>query len=274
MQAVTPECPRPPRPGSAARPPAARAPQQPQPAAADRPRRPPACRTAAPPPPAPQSPASPANGAGDPLAPRAPQPPPPAPPPPSRRPPAARRAAAGAARPAGRAARRRAPPAQPAEPDPRGDHAAPADGDEGQPGETVALGVEPGGRARVLALVRNQSGDRRQLRAVSARTPGEWWSIFPNTVYLVPFGTGGTYEQEVEIHLHPPRTPEAEARIWDLEVVGAVEGLQPAGRRGAAACSGSSPFEEFETKLAPERASGRKKANFDVAVKQQGQRAR
>ena len=84
---------------------------------------------------------------------------------------------------------------------------------------TLALSVEPGQRDRVLALVRNQGSivDNYQLRVEGM--PDDWWSIFPDTVYLVPFGTGGTYEQEVEIHIHPPRTPEAEAKLWELKVV-------------------------------------------------------
>ena len=75
----------------------------------------------------------------------------------------------------------------------------------------------------------------------------------------MPFGTSGTYEQEVEIHLHPPRTAEAEARIWDLQVVGQSRAHE---RQAAAAPLklGIQPFEEFETKLSPERVSGRRKA--------------
>ena len=82
----------------------------------------------------------------------------------------------------------------------------------------------------------------------------------------MPFGTSGTYEQEVEIHLHPPRAPEAEARIWELQVAGESKAYQ---RQAAAAPLhlGIQPFEEFKTKLSPERASGRKKAQYDVAVK-------
>ena len=95
-------------------------------------------------------------------------------------------------------------------------------------GETLATGVDPGGRTRVLALVRNQSGIVDNYELSVRGLPDDWWSIFPNTVYLVPFGTSGTYEQEVEIHLHPPRTPEAEARIWELEVTARVEGLHSA----------------------------------------------
>ena len=125
--------------------------------------------------------------------------------------------------------------------------------------------MEPGGRNRVLALVRNQSSIVDNYELSVRGLPDDWWSIFPNTVYLVPFGTSGTYEQEVEIHLHPPRTPEAEARIWELEVVGHSKAYS---RQAAAAPLqlGILPFEEFKTKLAPERVSGRKKANFDVAV--------
>src|SRR6478735_5210816 len=150
-----------------------------------------------------QTPASPPNGggapaaSGDPLAappPPAPAPPPAAPPAPAAqpKPPTLRQPAAPAP----------AVPAQPAEPDPAAITLRLPEGDRGDPGTTLAVGVEPGGRARVIALVRNQSGivDNYELSALGL--PAEWWSIFPNTVYLVPFGTSGTYEQEVEIHLH------------------------------------------------------------------------
>ena len=53
-------------------------------------------------------------------------------------------------------------------------------------GVTLAVGVEPGQRERALALVRNQSGivDNYELRVDGI--PREWWSVFPDTVYLVP----------------------------------------------------------------------------------------
>ena len=70
----------------------------------------------------------------------------------------------------------------------------------------------------------------------------------------------------MEIHFHPPRSAEAEARIWELEVAGESKAYN---RQAAAAPLhlGIQPFEEFKTKLSPERASGRKKAQYDVAVK-------
>ena len=79
--------------------------------------------------------------------------------------------------------------------------------------------MHPGSRVRVLAMVRNQSGivDNYQLSVEGM--PDDWWSIHPEMVYLTPFGSSGAYEQEVEVHLHPPRAPEAEARIWPLTIV-------------------------------------------------------
>ena len=118
----------------------------------------------------------------------------------------------------------------------------------------------------MLALVRNQSGIVDNYELSVRGLPKDWWSIFPNTVYLVPFGSSGTYEQEVEIHFHPPRSAEAESRIWELEVAGESKAYN---RQAAVAPLhlGIQPFEEFKTKLSPERASGRKKAQYDVAVK-------
>src|SRR5215210_2614131 len=159
-----------------------------------------------------------------------------------------------------------AAPAQPAEPDPAAITLRLPEGEQVALGETLAMGAEPGGRARVLALVRNQSGIVDNYDLSVSGLPGDWYSIFPNTVYLVPFGTSGTYEQEVEVHIHAPRSAEAEARIWELEVVADSKAYS---RRAAAAPLrlGIQPFEEFKTKLQPERASGRRKAQFDVAVR-------
>jgi beta-lactam-binding protein with PASTA domain len=130
---------------------------------------------------------------------------------------------------------------------------------------TLALSVEPGQRDRVLALVRNQGTivDNYQLRVEGM--PDSWWSIYPDTVYLVPFGTGGTYEQEVEIHIHPPRSPEAKAQLWQLQVVAHSKAQE---RTAAAVPLGLviEPYTETSTNIRPQRAKGRRKAHYDVAV--------
>jgi beta-lactam-binding protein with PASTA domain len=132
-------------------------------------------------------------------------------------------------------------------------------------GVTLAIGVDPGQRERALALVRNQSGivDNYELRVEGL--PPEWWSIYPDTVYLVPFGSSGTYEQEVEIHFHPPRTPEAVARTWELQVV-ANSKANNADAASAPLELTIFPYQETTTKVVPERVKGRRKADFGVAV--------
>src|SRR5262249_2997263 len=95
--------------------------------------------------------------------------------------------------------------------------------------------------------------------------PEDWYSIYPSTVYLVPFGSGGTYEQEVEIHLHPPRGPEAEARVWDLSVV-AISKAHGVEAAPAPLALHIAPYIETVTTLRPQRKKGRRKATFDVTV--------
>src|SRR4051794_32033688 len=242
VQAVTPEMlqgAEPPAPAAAPEPTAAPpGPMQPPP---------PAARPASPPP----APEGPGNGHGEPPAPAAPAAAPV---------PTMRQAAVSVPAPAPAA------PAQPAEPEPAAISLRLPEGEQVGLGETPAVGAEPGGRARLLALVRNQSGIVDNYELSVGGLPAEWCSVFPNTVYLVPFGTSGTYEQEVEIHFHPPRSAEAEARIWELEVVGDSKAYN---RQAAAAPLklGIQPFEEFKTKLSPERVSSRKKAQYDIAVR-------
>ena len=87
----------------------------------------------------------------------------------------------------------------------------------------------------------------------------------PRTVYLVPFGAGGTYEQEVEVHLHPPRGPEAEARVWDLKVVADSKAHRIVAATAPLALH-IQPYIETATTLRPQRKKGRRKADFDVTV--------
>jgi hypothetical protein len=82
------------------------------------------------------------------------------------------------------------------------------------------LVVEAGGHANLPTLVRNQSGIVDNYEIQVKGMPEEWWNATPPSVYLVPFGApSGTYEQEVTLHFNPPRSAEAEARVWELEVV-------------------------------------------------------
>lgn len=133
-------------------------------------------------------------------------------------------------------------------------------------GGIVGVSVEPGARAVLYALVRNQSGvvDNYDLTVVGL--PDGWWSISPATVYLVPMGAGaGTDEQEVAVHIHPPRVPQAVARTWAFEVVvhsrayGAQASAAPAEVEVGA-------YVDVRTELLPDRQRGRRQAQFTLAA--------
>lgn len=235
----------------------------------------------APPPPTPTArvtpavPPQPESGNGQGNGHQAPPPPPPPPAPPAPAPPTANslpaiqrvQPPAPSERPIARTLVRGAVPSQPAAPQQNEPATIVLRLPEGDPakGETLHQAVEPGQRERVLALIRNQSGivDNYDLRIEGM--PQDWWSIHPGTVYLVPFGSGGTYEQEVEIHVHPPRGPEAEARVWDLQVVADSKANRSVAAQAPLALH-IQPYVETATTLRPQRRKGRRKATYDVTV--------
>ena len=194
------------------------------------------------PPPPPPAPRSPAPGGGA----QAPPPPPPPPEPPRTAPPP--------------------PPAASAAPQPSAAISLRlADDEPSATAGPLGFAVRPGERVRVIALVRNQSSIVDNYTLIVHGFPREWYSVLPETVYLVPFGSAGAYEQEIEIHLHPPRTPEAEARRWELRV-----GVMSRADGGEVASTpmtlGIHPYEDYAIRVRPERASGRLRAKYDVAI--------
>ena len=138
--------------------------------------------------------------------------------------------------------------------------------DDGATDGTVALSVRPGERAVVLGLVRNESDIVDNYEIEVHGLPEGWWTVTPPTAYLVPYGTSGKYEQEVQIHLHPPRSPEAHARPWAIEVV-AYSRAHGTELAAAPATLTIEPYEDVAAKLAPDRASGRLKARFVLTVR-------
>jgi len=141
-----------------------------------------------------------------------------------------------------------------------------AEATDGAGGEVTATAA-PGGQATLVALIRNQSGIVDNYDVEVAGVPPEWWTATPPTVYLVPFGApAGQSEQDVEIRFHPPRSAQAEARSWPITVQarskahGAVSG-------SATATLVITPFEELDSELRPEVASGRRSATFALAVR-------
>jgi beta-lactam-binding protein with PASTA domain len=130
----------------------------------------------------------------------------------------------------------------------------------------VQASVGPGARATIVGVIRNQSEVVDNLDLAVRGLPDGWWTVTPATAYLVPYGTAGTYEQQLEIHVHPPRAPEAQARAWPFEVVATSRAF---GQEVAAAPATAviEPYFEIATELRPERASGRLKGQYKLTVR-------
>ncbi len=140
---------------------------------------------------------------------------------------------------------------------------------EDDPGALVSVTVMPGNDVTLVLRIRNQGEmvDTFDLRVDGL--PATWWTISSPTVFLNPWGTSGDYEVETQIRLHPPRTPQSEARAWPLMVVARSRSLG-ADVASAAARLTLEPFVTTVMHVGPERRAGRRHASFDVAVANQG----
>jgi beta-lactam-binding protein with PASTA domain len=130
----------------------------------------------------------------------------------------------------------------------------------------IEIEVRPGERATLIALIRNESEVVDNYDLSVTELPDGWWRAEPPTAYLVPFGTGGTYEQEIQIHVEPPRTPDARAKPWPFEVVAFSRAFQ-AQVAEAPATVRIVPYQDVSSKVSPDRASGRLKARFLLTVR-------
>ena len=130
----------------------------------------------------------------------------------------------------------------------------------------LEVSVRPGERVVVLGLIRNESGIVDNYDISVSGLPEGWWTVTPATAYLVPYGTSGNYEQELQIHLHPPRTPEAQARAWQAEVVASSRAYETQ-VAGAPATVEVQAYQDVAAKLAPDRASGRLKARYKLTIR-------
>ena len=143
-------------------------------------------------------------------------------------------------------------------------------GGEARAGGPVIVRVPAGGEASLVAVVRNQSGivDSFEMRVDG--WPGEWWTVSPQTIHLVPAGAESeSPEQEVLVRLHPPRAAQAEARPWAIKV-SAGSTVQQSVVASAPATVEILPYEQFELRVRPERARGEGSAEYVIPVRNLG----
>jgi hypothetical protein len=132
------------------------------------------------------------------------------------------------------------------------------------------VGVEAGGRANLAAKLFNQSGivDTYDLRIRGL--PDDWYTITPATVNLLPFGAEQDHaEEHIQISLHPPQSPEAEARQWPIALVARSRsrGEDAVEAPGAVVIA---PFERFECRVRPQLVRGQATAEYLVPVRNLG----
>jgi beta-lactam-binding protein with PASTA domain len=138
-------------------------------------------------------------------------------------------------------------------------------------GQDVEEGVEPtitvpaGGRVHLIARVRNQSDIVDSYDLHVEGMPRGWWTVEPSTSYLMPRGSTERFEEDVVVALHPPRTPQAEARRWPVAVV-ATSQADPHRRGLGQAGVDIGEFRALGVEARPETVTGTRRARFAGVV--------
>ena len=137
-----------------------------------------------------------------------------------------------------------------------------------------ASASSPASRERVLALIRNQSGivDNYDLR-VDGHAGGLVVDLPRPPSTSSRSAPAARTSRRSRSTCTRRAAPEAEARVWELEVVADSKAQRDGGGDRAARAAHPAVHRGRATTLRPQRTTGRRKADFDVAVDQQGQRA-
>ena len=126
------------------------------------------------------------------------------------------------------------------------------------PDEGIELTLAAGGELTVMARVRDAGDTVKRLATCASRAAGRSRSVDRARRRAAP----AEDEAEVEVRLHPPRSPEAEARRWPfwIEVAGAEgggRGNRRLDRRSVSRVHGG---------VSPRRCAGRRAGRFIVRV--------
>jgi hypothetical protein len=144
------------------------------------------------------------------------------------------------------------------------------DDPEDEAAGTIEVELAPGGQTTLTAIVSNQSGKVDHYDVRLDGFEAGWWSVKPPVLRLVPFGAdNGTHREDVVVALHPPRTPAARAGRWPLQLV-AHSHVEDADVAAAHVVLDLAPYEQFETRVRPERATGEREATYALPVRNHG----
>jgi beta-lactam-binding protein with PASTA domain len=161
-------------------------------------------------------------------------------------------------------------PAVTAGPPPSGDASlviTPADPAVGVAGVPA---VEAGATLVFLATIRNESQivDNYDLRVLGL--PDGWAVVTPAAAFLVPLGSGrGESDQALRIEIAPPRHHRSTAGIWTLELHAFSRTTAQVAARAAAEFE-LRPFQAWSVEVVPLVKTGRLKARFRTAARNDG----
>jgi hypothetical protein len=130
----------------------------------------------------------------------------------------------------------------------------------------VTLQVAPGSTGVLVAEIDNRTPLVDHFHIRVSGLPADWCSVTPATLHLNPYGARGEHRAAAQIRLAPPRSPDAEARAWPFTVEVLSEDRQ-AQVASATATLVIEPYADLVVETRPERRAGRRRARFDVLVR-------
>jgi len=130
--------------------------------------------------------------------------------------------------------------------------------------------VEAGATLSFLATVRNESQIVDNYDLAVLGLPENWASVTPAAAFLVPLGEGrGQSTQEVRIDIAPPREYRSTAGIWTFELIALSRTSATIAARAIAQFE-VKPFPAWSVEVVPVVNSGRLKARYRTAVRNDG----
>jgi beta-lactam-binding protein with PASTA domain len=130
--------------------------------------------------------------------------------------------------------------------------------------------VDAGSALTFTATVRNESQIVDNYDLAVLGLPENWAVVTPSAAFLVPLGSGrGDSELELRIDIAPPRDYRSTAGIWTFELVALS---RTAGTLAARAIAHFEvlPFQAWSIEVVPPVKSGRFKARYRTAVRNDG----
>jgi beta-lactam-binding protein with PASTA domain len=142
------------------------------------------------------------------------------------------------------------------------------DGDY-EPGRVLECRAVPGTELLLVARVHNQTRVVDNFDVAVVGLPEDWCSVKPETVYLTPRDAGrGVYEQQVDVRITVPRSPQAAAGDRAVSIVAVSRAT---GARQAADLTLSiEPFAKLTAALRPAELRSRYRARTRLSVKNEG----